>query len=437
MSMQRCLCLLAASGLLLGAALPAAGQVVIGIEGSGDPRTRVAVPPLIAQPGLESIAQEIAQVISYDLEFSNLFVVLPSSAYPAGWTGFPSDPKSINFDAWRATQAEQLVYGTVRQEGDSLVAELRLFDLFSVQQIHGAAVRAERQYPRLLGHRFTEELIEKIDGIAGSGTSEICFVGGTTGNKDIYVADYDGANARRVTDHGNISLMPAMSPDGQRIAYLSYKDRYAFLYVFDRRTGRSVPLSKEVGLNSAPAWHPNGNTLAMVLSKDANPEIYLRNADGSGLRRLTENSFLDTSPVFNPDGSRIAFVSDRGGSPQIWVMNSDGSGAQRLSVQGGSSFDPAWSPDGRHIAYVAEIRGEGSEIYVMDAPTGRDWKRLTNSPGTNEKPAWSPDSRHVVFTTTRAGGAQLYTVHLESGTERPVPNLGVRATSPSWGPRRN
>jgi TolB protein len=436
--MQRGLYLLALCGVLLGmAALPAAGQVVIGIEGSGDPRTKVAVPPLVAQPGLESIAQEIADVISYDLEFSNLFIVMPRTAYPAGWTGFPSDPASIDFDAWRTTQAEQLVYGSVRQEGDSLIAELRLFDLFSVQQIHGAAVRAERQYPRLLGHRFTEELIEKIDGIAGSGTSEICFVGGPTGNKDIYVADYDGAHARKVTEHGNISLMPAMSPDGQRIAYLSYKDRYAFLYVFDRRTGRSVPLSKEVGLNSAPSWHPNGNTLAMVLSKDANPEIYLRNADGSGLKRLTDNSFLDTSPVFSPDGAQIAFVSDRGGSPQIWSMNSGGSGAQRLSVQGGNSFDPAWSPDGKQIAYVAELRGEGSEIFVMDAATGRNWKRLTNSQGTNEKPSWSPDSRHVVFTTTRAGGAQLYTVHVESGTERPVPNLGIRATSPSWGPRRN
>ncbi|MFP4503016.1 MAG: Tol-Pal system beta propeller repeat protein TolB [Candidatus Hydrogenedentota bacterium] len=423
--------------LLVLTALTGWSQVVIDIQGQSDMRTRVAVPPLVVQPGLESAAEEIAEVIAYDLAFSELFIIVPSSAYPADFDTLPGDPKTIDFGAWRETEAEQLVYGSLRREDDALVAQLRLFDLYSNQQVVGRALRAKRNLARLIGHRFTEEAIRFVDGTAGVGTSEICFSGGPKGNREIYIADYDGAHMQQVTSHESISMMPALSPNGQRIAYLSYKDRYAFLYVYDRRTGKSVPLSKEVGLNAAPAWHPDGDRLAFVLSKDGNTEIYVRHADGSNLKRLTNNKHGDTSPTWSPDGKRIAFVSERLGRPQIFSMTAAGDDVKRLSYQGSSAYDPIWSPDGKQIAYVADKSGEGFEIYVMDAATGRDWKRLTSSQGTNESPAWSPDSRHVLFTTTRNGMAELFTVHLASGKQRPVPNLDIRATAPSWGPRRD
>jgi len=415
----------------------AQGAVAIDIRRGADKRAVVAVPPFLAQPGLETAAREISQVISYDLEFSGLFLALPPNEYPPGFVGFDPDVNKINLDPWRQTRAEHIVFGLITLEGDTLVAELRLFDLFSKQQIVGRSLRAQRDLPRLLAHRFTEEVIRYVDGTPGIGTSEICFSAVAGHNvKEIFVADYDGANARQVTQHGTVSIMPQMSPDGSRIAYLSYKDRYCFLYIYDRGTGKSTPLSKEVGLNAAPAWSPDGSHLAIVLSKDANTEIYLRNADGTGLKRLTNNKAGDTSPTFDPSDQRIAFVSDRGGSPQIWVMNADGSGARRLSVQGGNAYDPEWSPDGKWIAYVGERRGEGLEIYIMDAETGQNYQRLTNSPGSNESPAWSADGRHIMFSTTRNGRAELYSYTIKTGEERPVPNIATRAQGPSWGPRR-
>jgi len=416
----------------------AQGAVSIDIRRGVDQRSVVAVPPFLAQPGLENAAREMAQVVVYDLEFSGLFVSLPAAEYPPGFAGFDPDVAKVNLDPWRQTRAEYVVHAVVTLEGDTLLAELRLFDLLSKQQVLGRGLRAQRDLPRLLAHRFTEEVIRYIDGTPGIGTTEISFSAISGPNsKEIFVADYDGANMLQVTQHGTVSIMPQMSPDGTRIAYLSYKDRYCFLYVYDRRTGKSTPLSKEVGLNAAPAWAPDGSRLAIVLSKDANTEIYLRNADGSGLTRLTNNKNGDTSPTFDPSGQRIAFVSDRGGTPQVWVMNVDGSGAQRLSVQGGNSYDPEWSPDGKWIAYVAERRGEGLEIYIMDAQTGQSWQRLTNSQGSNESPSWSADGRHVIFSTTRNGRAELYSYTIKTGEERPVPNVTNRAQGPSWGPRRS
>lgn len=416
----------------------AEGNVQIVSRGQmGDNRIPIAVPPCATtDPSLTAVAREMAEVIAYDLEFSGVFKILPASNYPPGFAGFSPDVAQLNLDAWRGTSAEQLVWGSVSIEGDQLVGRFRTFDLLSKDQLVGQELRVARNYPRLAAHRFSEEIVRQNTGVAGIGSSEIVFSATSGGKKEIYVADYDGAGVRQVTDHGSISIKPKLSPDGNHIAYVSYKDRYTFLYVFDRRSGRSVPLSKEVGLNSAPAWAPDGSMLAMTLSKDGNTEIYLRNPDGSNPRRLTRNKTGDTSPTFSPDGREIAFVSEQGGSPQIWVMGVDGSNQRRLSYQGGKAYDPVWSPDGRYIAYVAEKQGEGLEIYVMNSD-GSNPVQLTASGGSNESPSWSADSRHVVFTSTRGGKPQLWTVNIETKVQNPIPRLGGMACEgPSWGPRR-
>lgn len=414
----------------------AGAQVEISTTGSIGAKIPIAVPPCAAaDPALAAQAADLAKVIAEDLQFSGLFAVLPPERYPAGFVALDPDVQRLDRELWAATKAEHLVYGSLRQEGETLITEFRLFDLFTKDQVFGLELKVDRTFPRLAAHHFSEEVIRNLEGTAGIGTSQICFSAGATGNKEIYVADYDGANVQQVTKHNSISIKPKFSPDGSKIAYLSYKDRYSFLYIFDRMTGVSVPLSKEVGLNIAPAWSPDGSQLAQVLSKDGNNEIYLRNADGTNLRRLTRNRDVDTSPVFSPDGSRIAFVSDRGGNPQIYVMGVDGENATRLSFQGGSSYDPAWSPDGKYIAYVAEKRGEGLEIYVMNAD-GSNSRRLTDSQGSNESPSWSADSRHIIFTSSRNAQKALYTYTLETNEERQVPRLNMSSEGPSWGPRR-
>lgn len=402
-----------------------------------DRRIRIAVPPFATvDPQLQGMAAEMAQALADDLEFSGVFILLPAASYPAGFTGMSTDPSTLDLPAWRATQAENLVYGLVFYEGSQLVAQFRLFDLYSNTQLYGQEVKVAREHHRLASHRFSEEVIRQIDGTPGIGTSEIIFSGLAGANqKEIYVADYDGANVKRVTNHQSLSIMPEISPDSRSIAYLSYKDRYAFHYIFDRATGASRALSKEVGLNSAATWSPDGKRLALTLSKDGNAEIYLKNPDGSGSLRLTNNRENDTSPCFSPDGSQICFVSERAGRPKIYVMNADGSNPHRISFHGGSAYDPNWSPDGKSIAFVSNISGEGFEIYVMGAD-GSNPTRLTNSNGINEAPSWSPDSRHIAFSSTRNGRPELFTYTLSTRTERAIARLGMSAEGPSWGPRR-
>ncbi|HNZ20000.1 MAG TPA: Tol-Pal system beta propeller repeat protein TolB [Candidatus Hydrogenedentes bacterium] len=413
------------------------GQVEIGTTGQAEGRIPIAVPDCCTAPGQEAIGKAMARVLAYDLYFSGVFGVVPPNAYPRTFTGFTRDPQTIDFEAWRSTPAEFLVHAYVTSDAQSLTAECRLFDVLSGEMVSGKRLATRGQeWHRLVAHQFADEIVRHLTGVAGCASSRICFSGGSTGKKEIYIADYDGANMKQVTQHGSISILPKFSPDGRKIAYLSYKDRYPFLYVLDLDTGESRPLSKQVGLNVAPAWSPDSRQLAIVQSKDGNSEIYLVNVDGSNPRRITNDSALDTSPAFDPSGTRIAFVSERGGAAQIFVMAADGSGVKRISYQGGRAYDPVWSPDGSKIAYVVDKSGDGFEIYVMNAD-GAGAKRMTNSAGNNESPTWSPDSRHVMFASSRSGRWELGAVNVESGEEQRIAiDAELSLQGPSWGPRR-
>ena len=422
--------------MLAGAAAYGQGSsVYIESSKSIDTRIPIVVPPFtMDDPSLAAVAQDMTDAIVGDLSFSGLFRILPRTSYPSTFTGLNPDASRVNLDEWAATKAEHLVYGKVLRQGGRIIGQYRLFDLYGKEQIVGKQIAGKPERARMMAHSFSEELIRYLDGTPGIGTTEICFSAGESGSKEIYVADYDGANMRQLTRHGSISINPQLSPDGKKIAYMSYKDRYAFLYVLDRESGKVTPLSTEVGLNATPAWSSDGKTIALTLSKDGNAEIYLLNPDGSNPRRLTRNKHNDTSPTFSPDGKYIAWVADIG-SPQIHMMNTDGTGARRVSYQGGGSYDPAWSPDGKKIAYAADRRGEGLEIYIVNVLDGQR-RRLTDSQGANEAPSWSPDSRHIVFTSTRGGASQLWYVTLDTGFEQPMPNSTLRREGPSWGPRR-
>lgn len=410
------------------------GAVSITTVHNLDSRIPIAVPPLSASPDTLRYSRLLADVMAYDLDFTGLFSIVKE--FPPQFNGFSDNPMQIAFDQWRTTKTENLVYASASLANEALVIEYRLFDVLASQQIFGKRLRTKQTWSRLLAHQFSDEILRNLTGVPGISTSEICFSAGELGNKEIYIADYDGATITQVTHHGSVSIKPKFSPDGMKIAYLSYKDRFPFLYIYDRRTGVSTPLSKNVGINHAPTWAPNSQTLALCLSKDGNTEIYTKKTDGTGERRITKNRASDTTPTYSPNGKSIAFVSDRGGTPQIYTMNPNGQNVNRISYQGGRAYDPAWSPDGGSIAYCVDRGGNGIEIYVMNAD-GSNPMRLTESSGINESPTWSPDSRHIAFGSTRTGSPRLYTVTLDSGAVRTIPGVAhLLAEGPNWGPRR-
>ncbi|MAG35804.1 MAG: hypothetical protein CL878_06120 [Dehalococcoidia bacterium] len=254
---------------------------------------------------------------------------------------------------------------------------------------------------------------------------------------EIYVMNADGSGQTRLTMRPRVSsLAPTWSPDGSRLAFVSWRDGDFEVHVMDAEGDNLTRLSQSDVLEGLPAWSPDWTRLAFVSRRDGNDEIYVMQADGSIPRRLTENNVRDFSPAWSPDGNRLAFSSQRDGNRDIYVMQADGSRPSRLTSHNASDGAPAWSPDGSKIAFVSHRDGN-DEIYVMQAD-GTSQTRLTHNDAFDGWPSWSADGTKLTFESARDGDREIYAMHADgSDVRRLSQNPGVADTFPAWSPDGN
>jgi len=394
----------------------------------------IAIPPFIAVEGASSSrARDVSDIVNSDLSFSGEFFVFEDMRYPGTFRHMPPNPLQIPFGTWTSVGARYLVHGLYLEDPGLARIQWRLFDTRGRRRILGYEYRGGLESVRSIAHRISDDIVRTLTGKTGISRTKMAFICQTGGAKEVWISDWDGYNARRLTGHRSICACPVWSPDGTSIAYTSYGDNNPDLYTVEIADGLPRRISEFQGLNAAASWSRQHDRIALTLSKDGNTEIYLTDPLGDTFKRLTRHRALDSSPSFSPDGSQIAFVSTRSGSPQIWVMSIDGTNLQRVSYQGGRSYDPAWSPQGDRIAYVVDRAGAGLEIYVM-AANGRDATRLTDSPGTNEGPSWSPDGRHIAFCSSRTGRHDIFVMKDDGTDQRRITRLAGPCTSPDWSP---
>ena len=257
-------------------------------------------------------------------------------------------------------------------------------------------------------HEFVDDVVRTLTDQKGIASSKIAFVANRTGHKEIYTADYDGANVIQLTHDGAISVSPALSPDARKLAYTGYQSGFADIYLIDLASGARNRIIKFPGTNSGAAISPEGSHIACTLSKDGNPEIYVTGINGESPRRLTHAKGVESSPTWSPSGSEIIYSSDDGGSPQLYRMSANGGPGRLLSTGFGWRTEPDWSPDGKKVVF--NIRsGGGFQVAVLDLNSGT--ARVVLSDG--EGPAWGPDSRHILF----ARDTGLYLFDTVSGRE--------------------
>jgi len=161
-------------------------------------------------------------------------------------------------------------------------------------------------------------------------------------------------------------------------------------------------------------------------------EIYVMNRDGSGVRRLTNHPAYEATPTWSPNGAQIAFTSDRTGKAQIYIANAaDGSNVRRLTVSESEADRATWSPAPfNEIAYAARTSANGFDIKVHDLAASTV-KQITFGEGSNESPAYSPNGKHLAFTSTRAGGTQVFTIGRDGRGLKQLTRSGNNQT-PAW-----
>lgn len=274
---------------------------------------------------------------------------------------------------------------------------------------------------RSVAHRFCNDIVETLTGHPGIALSKIAFVSNRTGRKEIYVADYDGANGRQLTHDNAISVSPSLSPDAHKLAYTGYQSGYADIYLIDLASGARQRIIKFPGTNSGPRFSPDGNRLACTLSKDGSPGLYIVGLHG-GAQRLTHTRGAESCGTWSPNGNELIYSSDVNGGPQLYRISASG-GASRLVPTGfGYATEPNWSPDGQRVAFNMRSGGAFS-IAVLDLGAG-----TARVVAQGENPVWGPDSRHLLFSTK----SSLMMLDVPTGKSASIVSGLNQVTEPTW-----
>lgn len=412
---------------LLPCRLLYAAEVYLGLQaygGSGKALGIGLAPFTASSPDSESnqLAKSLRSVMREDILFTRLFSVSE---------GGPAASEKLDSMAWSGLGAQVVVTAVVKADGPDVHMECRIFDVSSGKVLWGKVGTGPKLNARRLAHVMSDQLTFQLSGQPGIARSHIVFGNNHTGNKEIYVMDYDGANVRQLTHMHSITLLPKVSPDGKWIAFNSYKAGNPDAYLMDLNGGNLQELSTRQGLNTSPNWAPDGKSLALTLSRGGDPELYLLERSGVITRRLTYAKGVDTSPGFSPNGQQIVFISDRAGNPELYVMDATGAGVTRLTY-GQWTDAPAWSPRGDWIAYERQRTQGRFDIYMIE-PSGRNAHLISEAGARNENPSWSPDGRFLAYASDRDGQTKICTMGADGSSPHCLTPLPGESFTPSWG----
>jgi TolB protein len=401
-----------------------AAQAQMRVEVIGVGSTQI--PVAVATFADENVAPaQLSSIIRADLERSGVFKVIDAGS------GL-SDASQINFAQWKSRGADAIVVGSVQQLADGRFdVRYKLYDTIKSAELSTLGQTALARYARLSAHKIADDVYEKLTGTRGAFATRVAYVNENRGAKDyrLEVADADGEGVQVAVRSNEPIISPAWSPDGSKVAYVSFEQRKPVIYVQDLVTGGRKVIVNEKGSNSAPSWSPDGSRLAVSLSKDGHTQVYVVNVDGSGLHRVSNSNGIDTEPQFSADGQTIYFTSDRSGGPQVYKMSASGGAAQRVTFNGSYNISPRVSSDGKTLAWISQRDG-GFSLYAMDLGSGQE---LRLADGATE-PSFAPNGKYIMYATKGGGRAGLAVVSVDGRIKQRLSTQAGNIREPNWGP---
>ena len=405
---------------------PSQAQLRVDISGTGAQQFPVAVADFEG----DSAGRLIAEVIRADLTRSGQFRLINT-------TGAQLTAETpVAFDEWRTRGADYVAYGSVNITGENQYEiSYRLADTINQQELDGVAFTGNDRELRRIAHQIADRIYEKVTGIPGVFATRIAYVLNQGGTYELQIADADGQNPQIALRSREPIISPAWSPNGRKLAYVSFESGKPVVYVHELATSQRVPVANFKGNNSAPAWSPDGQTLAVVLTRDGLSQLYLINAtDGSNLRRLTRSPLIDTEPVFSPDGQSVFFTSDRSGNPQIYQIPVTGGEARRVTYNSDYNISPRISPDGKTLLVVTRSNG-AFRVASIDLESGSE-TLLTEGPD-DHSPSFAPNGKQVLYAAKQGGRNMLAGVSSDGRMRQTLSILNGEIKEPTWGPFGN
>lgn len=422
---------------LLGALVlvPGAARAQLKIDitsGVTDP-VPIAIVPFANTAGAGNGA-DVAQIIQSDLEGSGRFRAMQRSAM----TSTPSRAQDVQVATWKAAGNDYVVVGRVSSPAAGQIAvDFELLNALTGQQLANPRFTGTTAALRDAAHRCSDVIYEKILGVRGAFATRIAYVS-VDGQPplqryQLIVADADGAGARVILESHQPVMSPAWSPDGQWLAYVSFENKRASVYVQQVSTGERRQVSARAGINGAPAWSPDARELLLTLGgSNGNPNLFILNLATQQLTRLTEGPSIDTEGTWAADGKSVYFTSDRSGGPQIYQLNiAPGSRPRRVTFSGSYNARPRLSPDGTQMAMVTQD-GSNYRIAVQDLASGT--VRVLSHGRLDASPSFAPNGAMIIFSGIEGGHSVLQRVSVDGLTSQRLRAESADVRDPVWAP---
>jgi TolB protein len=376
----------------------------------------------------------LESVVFADLHRSGYFSIVDKKNYPQQKIALDQ----VDYDRWRNMGIEGLLTMRANSAGEDKVrVQFELYDLVRKSRALGHAVTVDKNQLRKVAHKISDLVFEKLTGIKGAFSTRIAYISEAAGKNSkkfqLQIADADGYNPRTIFSSAKQLMSPAWSPDGRRVAYVSFENDRTEIFTQDVSTGKRTKISSQPGINSAPAWSPDGSAIALTLSTGGDPEIYILDIASGKLRKLTNHYGIDTEAAWSPDGRFIYFTSNRSGSPQIYQVAFGGGTPKRLTFEGNYNAAPSVSADGKTIAMVHR-NDEGYRIGVLDIE--RNVFRLLTDGVLDEAPSFAPNGSMIIYSTRHNNSTVLSAVSSDGRVKQRLRLQREKVREPSWSPFR-
>lgn len=396
--------------------------------------------------------EDIAQVVQDDLRMSGYFNPLSRNSFPMG-----VNLASVPIDTWQSMGVENVVLGDIiESQPGRYTVRFELWDVYKSKEkgsqvkqgelvVSGAKnhillsqtfnnISAEQF--RALAHHISDVIFEKLTGIRGAFSTRIAYVLAKDLDASreyvLEVADVDGFNPKPLMRSKEPIMSPSWSPDGKRLAFVSFENNRSQIYIIDVATGQRSQVSKFPGINGAPAWSPDGRKLAVVLSKEENPNIYIIDLVSRSVQQLTTGLNISTEPSWSPDGKRLLFTSNRGGKPQIYEFDFATAQTKRLTFDGSYNARASYTPDGKAIVMIHQ-NGDGQYRIAKQSLVNGELTYLTFA-RQDESPSVSPNGAMVLYGTQVGERGVLGVVSIDGRGQLRLPAREGSVQEPAWSP---
>lgn len=425
--------------------LPAQAAIEIEITKALESAQPIAIVPFrvnVKKP----LTENISDIIRADFARSGEFRPLSPSALKQQ----PAQPQEVDANYWLQLGVDHLVVGEVNEKAPGTYqVSIALLDPFVISQAQAAGAQTvvkpviyrnfdvTSEKLREFSHYLSDLIYEKLTGVQGIFSTRIAYVTveWLQNNRRHYrleVSDADGYNPVTILTSKEPIMSPSWSPDGHKIAYVSFERFRSEIYVADLRTGRRELISAVPGINGAPAWSPDGNKIALVLSRENVPKIHVLDLASHRMQQVTEGFSIDTEPRWYPDGKSLLFTSNRGGQPQLYRLSLADGKTQRLTFTGNYNARGSITPDGKHLVMIHRGTTDSFNIAVQDLETGK-LRPLTQT-RLDESPTLAPNGRAILYGTTEAGQHVLNGVSIDGRVKWRVPSRLGELQEPAWSP---